>query len=111
MVLVCARNHADQIQAKRENNERDGRYDRAACARRSDRRFRGHTEGLVAWPQASRERGTQCRTQLVDVVIVAEVVFVMVVGWCATAVMVGAVTVVIVVFVVVFEWRSTTGTR
>ena len=44
-------------------------------------------------------------------VIVAEVVFVMVVGWCATAVMVGAVTVVIVVFVVVFEWRSTTGTR
>lgn len=68
---------------------------------------RGWSPGL----RHPEKEGQICsRTQLVDVVIVAEVVFVMVVGWCATAVMVGAVTVVIVVFVLVFEWRSTTGT-
>ena len=41
--------------------------DRAACARRKDRRFRGHTEGLVAWPQASRERETNMQSDTAGV--------------------------------------------
>ena len=57
-----------------------------------------------------KEKQICSRTQLVGVVIVAEVIFVMVVGWCATTAVVGVVTVTIVVFVVVFECRSTTGT-
>ena len=41
--------------------------------------------------------------------VVAEVVFVEVAGWCAAAAVVGAVTkrMVVVVFVVVFGWRAT----
>lgn len=47
--------------------------------------------------------------QLVGAVVVAEVVFVEVAGWCAAAAVVGAVTkrMIVVVFVVVFGWRAT----